>query len=331
LKAIQFHTKFTFVPQNKSNGRKTHSFEGESHVRQLNIIGVGSGWGARNMGAADGPKVLLENSPPSFRQFPQSLTYWHHEPLSFHNPGRLPNDRAIAHADHVFEMVSALCLETKESVEQGEIPIVLGGDHSMAIGTWSGIKAALPGQEMGLIWIDAHMDAHTPETSPSLNVHGMPLAALLGQGESRYVNLGVKGPVVKPENLFLVGIRSFEEGEALLLRRLGVRVYSVKEVQERGLVPILHDIRTKLSTHRFGLSIDVDAFDPEEAPGTGTPEALGLRFSDVKEALYGLAQDPAFLALEIAEFNPHKDVNNKTCQLVWDLVSTVTGGLYDKE
>lgn len=311
--------------------RQESEQEGIYKVRQWNIMGVGSGWGARNMGAADGPKVLMENIPISFQNFPKTLTYWHgQEPLCFSNPVPLPPQQAKTHAQHVFEMVTALSLETKKCFLQGDIPLVLGGDHSTAIGTWSGVKAALDNEDMdsedmGLIWIDAHMDAHTPETSPSLNVHGMPLAALLGQGEARFTSLEGICPKLKPENLCLIGVRSFEEREAALLMRLGVRVYFMQEVQERGFSTIFQEARNKFGAHRFGVSIDVDAFDPTEAPGTGTPEDFGLRFNDVKNALYGLAQDPAFLALEITEFNPHRDLNNKTCQLIWEVVTIVTG------
>lgn len=331
MKTIQFHTKFTFIPQNKSVGHQNQESEGDITVRQWSIIGVGTGWGARNMGTADGPQVLMDNIPPYFQQFPQTFTYWHADVLSFSNPYPLSAELSKIHSQHVFEMATALCMETKESILQGNLPLVLGGDHSMAIGTWSGIKAALKDEDIGLIWIDAHMDAHTPDTSPSLNVHGMPLAALLGQGETRFTNIGDVCPKLKPENLCLIGIRSFEEGEEALLKHLGVRVYSMKEVQERGFAATFQEARSKLKASRFGLSIDIDAFDPQEAPGTGTPEDFGLRFNEVKDALEGLAQDPSFLALEITEFNPHRDLNNMTCQLVWDLVAIITGENDDKE
>lgn len=300
-------------------------------MRQWDIIGVGTGWGARDMGTADGPEVLMANMPPYFQKFSKTLTYWHGKnPLCFSNPVPLPPPQAKIHAQHVFEMVTELCAETKKCLLQGDMPLVLGGDHSTAIGTWSGVKAALNNEDMGLIWLDAHMDAHTPETSHSLNVHGMPVAVLLGYGDSRLTNLDKPLPKLKPENICLIGIRSFEKEEADFLADLGIRVYPAKEVQERGFTAIFQEARHNFRAHRFGVSIDIDAFDPQEAPGTGTPEDFGLRFNDVKEALYGLAQDPALLALEITEFNPHRDLNHKTCQLVWELVATITGDIYGR-
>ncbi len=331
METSQFHTKFTFITHNQDKRYKSYAAE-DMKVREWHIIGVGTGWGARNMGTADGPKVLLDNIPPYFQQFSNSHTYWHGQgPLNFSNPMPLPLEQAKVHADHVLKMATSLSADVKRCLLEGSLPLILGGDHSTAIGTWSGVKAALGSEDMGLIWIDAHMDAHTPETSPSLNVHGMPLAALLGQGEDRFTNLEGICPKLKPENLCLIGIRSFEEGEEDLLAHLGVQVYFMKEVEEKGFAAVFQEVRSKLGTRRFGLSIDVDAFDPQEAPGTGTREAFGLWFKDAKNALYGLAQDPAFLALEITEFNPHRDLNNKTCQLVWDLVATVTGGTHGEK
>lgn len=296
-------------------------------MRQWKIIGVGSGWGARDMGTADGPKVLFDQIPKFFQIFPKALTYWHKHPLGFSHSVPLSSLEATLHADHVLEVVSHLYDQAKATIQRGEIPLVLGGDHSIAIGTWGGVKAALPEEDIGLIWIDAHLDAHIPQTSPSLNIHGMPVAVLLGQGDTCFTHLGKEVPKIKPENLCLIGIRSFEKGEADLLTGLGVKIYSMTEVQERGFSVVFEEARNKITARRFGLSIDVDAFDPEEAPGTGTPEVAGLKLNDVKRVLWELGHDPEFLALEITEFNPHKDLDNKTSQLVWDLVSIITGEL----
>jgi len=331
METLQFHTKFTFLTHNNTKDYKSYDV-GDMKVQQWHIIGVGTGWGARNMGTADGPKVLLDNIPSPYKNLSRSFTHWHgQEPLSFSNPIPLPITQAKKHADHIFEMVTDVSAEVRKCLLAGGMPLILGGDHSMAIGTWSGVKAAIGDEDMGLIWIDAHMDAHTPETSPSLNVHGMPLAALLGQGEGRFTKLEGISPKLKPENLCLIGIRSFEQGEEDLLKRLGVRVYFMEEVKERGFATVFEEARSRLVARRFGLSIDVDGFDPEEAPGTGTPEAFGLQLKDAKNALHGLSQDPAFLALEITEFNPHRDINNKTCQLVWQLVATIMGDNDDEK
>jgi arginase len=294
-------------------------------LRQWKLIGVGSGWGAKNMGTADGPKVLMEHIPALFQECPKILTYWHKMPPTFDNAVPLAPIEAKIHADHVLEVTTHLCEQTKNALLQGKTPLILGGDHSIAIGTWSGVKSAVGDEDVGLIWIDAHMDAHSPETSPSLNIHGMPIAVLLGHGDSRFTTLGGRAPKLKPENVCLIGIRSFESGEEQLLKELGVKVYPMKEVQDRGFSSIFKEARKSISARKFGLSIDVDAFDPEEAPGTGTPEIDGLKFTDVTTILQDLTQDSELLALEITEFNPHRDIDNKTRHLVWNIAKIIAG------
>jgi arginase len=277
------------------------------------------------MGTADGPKVLMEHIPAYFQECPKILTYWHKTPPKFENAVPLAPIEAKIHADHVFEVTTHLCEQTKNALIQGKTPLIVGGDHSIAIGTWSGVKAALGNEDLGLIWIDAHLDAHIPDTSPSQNIHGMPIAVLLGHGDSRFTTLGGPLPKLKPENVCLIGIRSFEAGEENLLKELGVKVYHMKELQQRGFSSVFEEARKSISARGFGLSIDVDAFDPEEAPGTGTPEVDGLWLKDVTTAFHGLAQDPSLLALEITEFNPHRDSENKTAHLVWNLARIITG------
>lgn len=298
-------------------------------AKPCHIVGVGSGWGARNMGTADGAKALIEAMPPHFQNFPQTFRYWHENDLCFSNPRPLPLEQAKIHADHIQKVVMDLKEAVKNICLHQNIPLVFGGDHSIAMGTWTGVKEAFPQKEIGLIWVDAHMDAHTPKTSPSLNIHGMPVAALLGYGDDRFTKLGNFYPTLKPENLCLLGTRSFEDGEADFLTRLGVRIYSMEEIRKRGFEVVFQEVCDQLSSTQFGLSIDIDAFDPEEAPGTGTPEDSGLKFEDVKMVWRGLAQNPGFSALEIVEFNPHKDVDHKTCRLVWQIVETIMGEHHD--
>ena len=202
------------------------------------------------------------------------------------------------------------------AVARGHMPLVLGGDHSCAIGTWKGIAQAVPGP-LGLIWIDAHMDAHTPETTESGRLHGMPLACVLGYGEASLTSIA-GGACVAPQHLCLVGIRSFEKGEAELLRRLGVRVYAMREVNERGLDVVLHEARALVATGTagYGISIDLDAIDPVEAPGVGSPVRGGLKAAELVQALAQLAGDAALRGLEIVEYNPHLDRGAQTIALV---------------
>lgn len=278
------------------------------------IIGAGSGWGARDMGTADGPKHLIDHLPDTFKHSSITSSNWHQSSLP-----------SVTRNDHVYDMVSQLSKLTKNALLEGQMPLVFGGDHSIAIGTWSGVKAAVGNEDMALIWIDAHLDAHTPTTSPSLNMHGMPVAVLLGQGEARFTTLCNITPKLKAENVYLIGIRSFEEGEEQLLKLSGAHIYYMQEVQERGFHAVFEEVLSKLESLKFGLTIDVDAFDPKEAPGTGTPETGGLTFKEVQSSLYNLKQNPQFLGLEIAEFNSYLDHDTLTVNLVWNLVRTISG------
>ena len=294
--------------------------------RPWDIIGVGCGWGARNRGTAEGAQVLMANMPNPFQNFSKSYWDWHgKENKDVLHPYPLTAGLAKTHRQHILAMALFLSNVVRESRQKGKLPLVLGGDHSTAIGTWAGIKATLDQEEMGLVWIDAHMDAHTPQTSHSLNIHGMPVAILLGHGDGELTNLQNQFPKVKPENLFLIGVRSFEPEEAAFLSGLGVRIYTMEEVRPRSFDTIFNEVRNRLKGIKFGLSIDVDAFDPMQAPGTGTLEPDGLYWEEVASSLQGLARHSDFLALEIAEFNPFKDIDTRTCRLVWDIIACVTG------
>ncbi|MFQ5937375.1 MAG: arginase, partial [Acidiferrobacterales bacterium] len=203
-----------------------------------------------------------------------------------------------------------------------------GGDHSCAIGTWTGVTGALASSgSVGLIWLDAHMDSHTPETSPSGAVHGMPLACLLGFGPIPLVRLGGFSPKLLPEDVCVVGVRSFEPVEATLLTELGVRVFDMDEVDRRGLSTVLDEAQSHVQRHTaaYGITIDIDVIDPGDAPGVGTPEPGGIGGKDLSAALRELTEQSAPVGVELAEYNPDKDVNGMTADLICELFASVSG------
>lgn len=205
-------------------------------------------------------------------------------------------------------------------------PLVVGGDHSCAIGTWSGVKQGLAG-DLGLIWLDAHMDSHTVETTETGAVHGMPLAALLGYGDSRLSEAGGTGPKLLPRNLALIGIRSYERGEMELLQRLGVRVFYMNEVETRGFAACFAEaleIVTR-TTAGFGISLDLDGIDPVQAPAVGSPAPCGFSVNDARGALALASERADFVAAEIAEFNPQKDIAGKTYAALVDFIAAARG------
>jgi arginase len=230
---------------------------------------------------------------------------------------------------YVFAYVQKIYDQTQIALRNLHRPIAIGGDHSMAIGTWSSIADhyRLRGQ-LGLIWMDAHLDAHTPLTSSSHAWHGMPAAYLLGQVPFDPMGQWL-GPlaVLKPENICYLGVRSYESEEAQLVKQLGIRVMDQDEIKERGLMSCLAEALDRVTRHTqaFGLTVDLDAIDPKHAPGVGSPEPDGIDGNELVEVLYGLADHPKFVGLELAEFNPKRDLNQVTSNLVSRIIHSVLG------
>jgi len=181
---------------------------------------------------------------------------------------------------------------------------------------------------MGLIWIDAHMDSHTPATTESGRLHGMPLACLLGYGYPVLTSILHAEPKVKPRNLCLIGVRSFEKAELEFLSKLGVRIYYMPEIKQRGFTAVLQEAVQHVSadTIGYGISIDMDSIDPRDAPGVGVPEAGGIRRDAMIAGLSEIVSDPKCLATEITEFDPSQDVNHMTEKLVIDLLKILKNG-----
>jgi arginase len=203
---------------------------------------------------------------------------------------------------------------------------VIGGDHTAAIGTWSGAYDALHDKgEIGLIWIDAHMDSHTPATSESGRLHGMPAACLLGKGDALLTSILHPQAKIKPENMCFIGTRSYEDGEAELLARLNVRIYFMEEVKERGFVAVLKEAVKHVTRHTiaYGISLDVDGIDPREAPGVDVPQANGIKVKDLLMGLNEIKSDPKLIGTEIVEFDPSRDKEQKTEKIVVSLLEAI--------
>lgn len=281
----------------------------------VRVIGVASGLGARDPGCADGPAVLRELDVFKSRLLPVSWT-------DILRPA-LVDAPAL---DAIAELCGRLARQVRQELDAGNLPVVVGGDHSCAIGTWSGAHDWLQGP-LGLIWMDAHMDSHTAATSPSGAIHGMPLACLLGHGEAVLTDLIAPWPKLRPEHVCLLGVRSYEAGEAALLEALGVRVIHMAEIAKRGLVDCLAEACAiaRNGTAGYGISLDLDAFDPTEEPGVGSPAPDGLARHALEPALRMLRGDPQLMAVEIAEYNPHRDRRWLTARAAGALLRAVLG------
>lgn len=237
-----------------------------------------------------------------------------------------------AHAKYLKE-ITATCTKHADLVlktlEAGKIPIVLGGDHSVAAGTVAGVAEFHRRQEqkIGLIWIDAHSDMNTPEISPSGNVHGMPLAAIMGLGPAELGNIFNFSPKVDPDNCVIVGVRDIDAPEKENIRKAGIDVYTMRDIDERGMRAIIEDALriAGRGTAGYHVSLDMDWIDPEDAPGVGTPVRGGATYREAHLAMETIADHGRMTSFEIVEVNPVIDEHNQTAVLAVELALSAFG------
>ena len=229
--------------------------------------------------------------------------------------------------------ITATCIKHAElivkTLEAGKIPLVLGGDHSVAAGTVAGVAEfeRRKNEKIGLIWIDAHADMNTPETSPSGNVHGMPLAALVGLGPPELANIFDFSPKVAAENCVLVGARDIDAAEKENIRKAGIEVFTMRDIDERGMRAIMEEALRLAGrdTAGYHVSLDMDWIDPEDAPGVGTPVRGGATYREAHLAMEIIADHARMLSFEIVEVNPVIDEHNQTADLAVELAISAFG------
>lgn len=228
--------------------------------------------------------------------------------------------------------IARVCSELADRVElaleHGWFPVVLGGDHSVAIGTISGIARYYRkrGQRIGVLWADAHTDSNTPETSPSGNIHGMPLAVLLGYGPPELVSIAGDEPALRIGDVCVLGARDIDMTERAVVQKMGLRVYTMSELDERGTAVCVREAIERVSAHTAGvhLSFDLDGVDPQHAPGVGTPVPGGLNLRESHLICEKVAQTGRVLGVEMVELNPVIDSENRTGKLaVWLILSAL--------
>jgi len=229
----------------------------------------------------------------------------------------------------IAEAAEELASMVEAGLEEGALPVILGGDHSIAIGSVAGVASYYRkrNQRVGIIWLDAHTDVNTPETSPSGNIHGMPLAALLGRGARELTHVAGFSPKVLPENVAVIGARSIDPGEREFVKSVGIRVFSMSELDERGLPDVVADaveIAT-MNTAGFHVTMDMDFIDPFYAPGVGTPERGGATYRESHLAMEKIAASGRVLSVELTEVNPVFDTANQTAQLAVELILSALG------
>src|SRR6266508_3521949 len=220
----------------------------------------------------------------------------------------------LRYLDALVEINLALAEQVAAVVAAGSFPLILGGDHSLSIGSIGGVAR---GRRIGVIWIDAHGDFNTPETTPSGNIQGMSVAALTGRGHPRLASLLEPGPVLRDANIAMVGIRDLDSDEREVLRTTGIQVFTMHDIDRRGLASVMEEalMRVSMGTAGFHVSLDMDALDPSEAPGVGTPVLGGISYREAHLAMEMVAQSGRLLGLDLVEVNPILDSHNVTAEL----------------
>jgi arginase len=284
--------------------------------RQVELIGAAWGLGGPEPGCAEAPAALMPLVVDELGRCGLHITAG---PILSPSPTERRKQLAVS------RLCGLLASAVAQSRRRGRLPCVLGGDHSCAGGTWTGVARSLDGP-LGLVWIDAHMDAHTPGTSHTGRLHGMPLAWLLGEDDDPLYGLATG--VLEPQHVALIGVRSFEPEERERLEHLGVRVVYIDEVRSRGIDAVLDEalaIATR-GTTGFGISVDLDVVTPDEAPGVGTPVPDGVACAELARALERIGGRPDLAAVELVEYSPRLDPTGGTARVAVEIARAALCG-----
>jgi arginase len=291
---------------------------------KIRIIGVPLDLGQSRRGVDMGPSALrIANLAPRLAALGHQVE--HLGNLETPERDTLPEtSRALDFLPAIATACQRLATYTAQAVREGYVPLVLGGDHSLAAGSVAGVATALAERQrrLGLIWLDAHGDMNTPESSASGNVHGMPLAHLLGHGDPLLATIARPGPAVRAENTVVVGARDLDPPEREHARRWGLHVFTMRDIDERGMRAVMTDALARASRDTGGVhvSVDADFVDPAEAPGVGTPVRGGVTYREAHLAMEMIHDSQQLRSMDIVEINPVLDNHNRTAELAVGLV-----------
>ena len=299
-------------------------------TRRIRVLGVPLDMGASRRGVDMGPSAMRVAGLEARLE-----ALGHHVTDGGNILVEIAETQAYGHMSaRYLKQIADTCTRTAEAVvetlEQGMTPLVLGGDHSLAAGSVSGVAEFYRrrNQKIGVVWIDAHSDINTPETSPSGNVHGMPLAALLGLGPEPLSNIFGFSPKIAPENTVLLGVRDIDAAERDNIRRAGLaEVYTMRDIDERGMRAVMEEALRAAGngTAGYHVSLDMDWIDPEDAPGVGTPVRGGATYREAHLAMEIIADHGRMVSFEMVEVNPVIDEHNRTADLAVELACSAFG------
>jgi len=295
----------------------------------IRLLGVPMDLGAGRRGVDMGPSAIRI---AGVRQALQRLGFEVEDAGDVAVPAPETRDPGLTNARYlepIYHVCNRLRLRVRRTLEASEIPVVLGGDHSIAMGTVSGVSEFFHdrNEKIGLIWVDAHADMNTPESSPTGNIHGMPLATVLGNGHPRLVEMGGFSPKVEAGNTCLIGIRDIDANEREIVKQSGIHVYTMRDVDERGIRAIMQESIAFVTdgTAGFHVSYDLDSMDPGCVPGTGTPVKGGLSWREANLLMEMLSDTGEMRSLEVTELNPILDVKNQSGEVAVDVIQSAFG------
>jgi arginase len=292
----------------------------------INIIGVPIHLGSDVNGVNLGPEKLRE------KNIIEVIKNNNHEVYDLGNifvkeekeSAKYNSHKKMKYVDTIIDVNKELAEKVYSSLNSGVFPLIIGGDHSLALGSISGASKYY--EDLAVIWIDAHGDINTHETTPSGNVHGMPLAASMGLGHEKLVNLYYQGIKVKKENVFIIGARDLDEGELKLIEELKLNVWTTQDIKLKGIETVMADLQGRLKVREIKnvhISFDIDCLDKSLVPGTGTPVAKGLNISETKYILKDLLQTGFVKSLDFVELNALLDKDDSTAAIAIDLIDCI--------
>jgi arginase len=297
--------------------------------QKIRIIGVPMDLGQNRRGVDMGPSALrVAGLQTRIKQLGHQVEDIGNVPVR--QPEEQPyGEKRAKYVNEIAETCRGLAEIVERTLAEAAVPLVLGGDHSIAIGTVSGAAAFYRKKErrIGCLWLDAHGDLNTPESSPSGNVHGMPLAALIGYGPPELAEVGGFKPKVEPRNVAIVGVRDLDAKERRLVKESGVHAFTMRDIDERGMREVMTEALRFVTddTEGVAVSLDMDLVDPGDAPGVGTPVRGGVTYREAHLAMEMIADSRALVSLEVVEINPVIDLHNKTATLGVELVLSGLG------
>jgi arginase len=297
--------------------------------QKVRIIGVPMDLGQSRRGVDMGPSALrVAGLQARLKQLGHQVEDIGNIPVK--QPEEMPvGEKRAKYMAEIAETCKDLAEIVQKCLEEDFVPLVLGGDHSIAAGAVTGVAAHFrkAKKQIGYIWLDAHGDMNTPESSPSGNVHGMPLAAVMGYGAPELVDLLGFKPKVEPQNIVLVGVRDLDLQERRLVKKSGVRVFTMRDIDERGMREVMADALKYATDDTDGISVslDMDFVDPSDAPGVGTPVRGGVTYREAHLAMEMIADSDAMASMEVVEINPVIDEHNRTALLGVELILSGLG------